>query len=109
MYRVSRYRPWLLIIALMIGGTALCALLAGRYAQQRALDDESQQVRRQLGLYAQTLQQRIDRFGTLPQVLALDPDLHQAVSHPLTAAERQRLNLKPVSYTHLTLPTILRV
>ncbi len=94
MYRVSRYRPWWLLIVLMLGGTALCALLAGRYAQQRALDDESLQVRRQLGLYAQTLQQRIDRFGTLPQVLALDPDLHQAVSHPLTAAERQRLNLK---------------
>lgn len=102
MYRVSRYRPWLLIIALMLGGTVLCALLAGRYAQQRALDDESLQVRRQLGLYAQTLQQRIDRFGTLPQVLALDPDLHQAVSHPLTAAERQRLNLKLAQANNVT-------
>jgi len=94
MYRVSRLRPWLLILLVMIGGTALSALVAGRFAQQRALEDENVQVRRQLGLYAQTLQQRIDRFGTLPQVLALDPDLRQALSRPLDAAGQQRLNLK---------------
>ncbi|WP_145479245.1 hybrid sensor histidine kinase/response regulator [Stenotrophomonas rhizophila] len=94
MYRAARYRPLLLTLLVMIGGTLLAALVAGRYAQQRALAAESSQVRRQLDLYAQTLQQRIDRFGTLPQVLALDPDLQQALRQPLDAAERQRLNLK---------------
>ncbi|MGY8561902.1 PAS-domain containing protein [Paracidovorax citrulli] len=94
MYRAARYRPLLLTLLVMIGGTLLAALVAGRYAQQRALATESTQVRRQLDLYAQTLQQRIDRFGTLPQVLALDPDLQQALRQPLDAAERQRLNLK---------------
>ncbi|WP_314101560.1 PAS-domain containing protein [uncultured Stenotrophomonas sp.] len=94
MYRAARYRPLLLTLLVMIGGTLLAALVAGRYAQQRALAAESTQVRRQLDLYAQTLQQRIDRFGTLPQVLALDPDLQQALRQPLDAAERQRLNLK---------------
>jgi histidine kinase len=93
-YRVSRYRPLLLTLLVMIGGTLLAALVAGRYAQQRALAAESAQVRRQLDLYAQTLQQRIDRFRTLPEVLALDPDLQQAVRQPLNDAERQRLNLK---------------
>lgn len=94
MYRVSRYRPLLLTLLVMIGGTLLAALVAGRYAQQRALDAESAQVRRQLDLYAQTLQQRIDRFGTLPQVMALDPDLRESLDRPLDDAERHRLNLK---------------
>lgn len=94
MYRVSRYRPLLLTLLVMVGGTLVAGLVAGGYAQQRALAAESAQVRRQLDLYAQTLQQRIDRFRTLPQLLALDPDLQQAVSHPLDDAERHRLNLK---------------
>jgi len=93
MYRVSRYRPFLLTLLVMVGGTLLAGLVAGRYAQQRALAAESTQVRRQLDLYAQTLQQRIDRFRTLPQLLALDPELLQAVSDPLDDAERHRLNL----------------
>ncbi|OEY99221.1 MULTISPECIES: PAS-domain containing protein [Stenotrophomonas] len=94
MYRVSRYRPLLLTLLVMVGGTLLAGLVAGRYAQQRALAAESTQVRRQLDLYAQTLQQRIDRFGTLPQVMALDPDLQQALRQPLDDAERHRFNLK---------------
>ncbi|WP_315386734.1 PAS-domain containing protein [uncultured Stenotrophomonas sp.] len=94
MYRVSRYRPLLLTLLVMVGGTLLAGLVAGRYAQERALAAESTQVRRQLDLYAQTLQQRIDRFGTLPQVMALDPDLQQALRQPLDDAARQRLNLK---------------
>ncbi|WP_102945107.1 PAS-domain containing protein [Stenotrophomonas sp. VV52] len=94
MYRVSRYRPLLLTLLVMVGGTLLAGLVAGRYAQQRALAAESTQVRRQLDLYAQSLQQRIDRFGTLPQVMALDPDLQQALRQPLDDAERHRLNLK---------------
>ena len=94
MYRASRYRPLLLTLLIMVGGTLLSGLVAGRYAQQRALAEESTQVRRQLDLYAQTLQQRIDRFRTLPQLLALDPELLQAVSNPLDDTERHRLNLK---------------
>ena len=52
MYRVSRYRPLLLTLLVMVGGTLLAGLVAGRYAQQRALAAESTQVRRQLDLYA---------------------------------------------------------
>lgn len=94
MYTTSRRRALLLTVLVMVGGTLISALVAGRYAQQRALAAESAQVQRQLGLYAQTLQQRIDRFGTLPQVLALDPDLRASLSRPLDAAEVKRLNLK---------------
>ncbi|KAG1359874.1 hypothetical protein G6F61_014467 [Rhizopus arrhizus] len=78
----------------MVGGTVLCAVAAGHYAWRRALGEESSQVQRQLQLYGQGLQQRIDRFGTLPQVLALDPDLLHALRVAPSPAERQRLNLK---------------
>ncbi|MGE6334206.1 hybrid sensor histidine kinase/response regulator [Stenotrophomonas sp. NPDC077659] len=94
MYWFSRHRMLLLTIAVMAGGTVLCAISAGHYAWRRALATESNQVQRQLQLYGQGLQQRIDRFGTLPQVMALDPDLQQALRAPLTPAERQRVNLK---------------
>ncbi len=94
MYWLSRHRMLLLTIAVMVGGTVLSAVAAGHYAWRRALGDESSQVQRQLQLYGQGLQQRIDRFGTLPQVLALDPDLLHALRVPPSPAERQRLNLK---------------
>lgn len=94
MYWLGRHRPLLLTLLLMIGGTVLCAAAAGHYAWRRALAAESAQVQRQLALYGQGLQQRIDRFGTLPQVLALDPDLHRALLQAPDRATRQRLNLK---------------
>ncbi len=94
MYRLRRLRPLLLTIAMMVGGTVLCAVAVGHYAGNRALAGESAQVLRQLQLYGQGLQQRIDRFGTLPQVMALDPDLLAALQTPPDAVGRQRLNLK---------------
>jgi len=82
MYWLSRHRMLLLTIAVLVGGTVLCAIAAGHFAWRRALAAESNQVQRQLQLYGQGLQQRIDRFGTLPQVMALDPDLLQALRAP---------------------------
>ncbi|WP_447945544.1 hybrid sensor histidine kinase/response regulator [Stenotrophomonas indicatrix] len=94
MYWLSRHRLQLLTVLVMVAGTVLCAAAAGHYAWRRALGTESAQVQRQLQLYGQGLQQRIDRFGTLPQVMALDPDLLHALQVPPPPAERQRLNLK---------------
>ncbi len=94
MYWLSRHRLQLLTVLAMVAGTVLCAVAAGHYAWRRALGTESAQVLRQLQLYGQGLQQRIDRFGTLPQVMALDPDLLHALQVPPSPAERQRLNLK---------------
>ncbi|RGE42979.1 response regulator [Comamonas testosteroni] len=75
-------------------GTALSMLLASQIALHASLQDEGTSVQRQLGLYAQALQQRIDRYRTLPEVLALDAQLKDALSHPLSTAEVDRLNLK---------------
>ena len=94
MYLARRRRRLLLILLLIVGGMLAAMALAGRYAERRALAEESASVRQQLALYAQALQQRIDRYRTLPEVLALDPELRQAVSRPLRADDVVRLNQK---------------
>ena len=67
---------------------------ASRVALQTSLHDESESVQRQLTLYAQAMVQRVDRYRTLPEVLALDAELKSALSHPLSATEVDRLNHK---------------
>ncbi|WP_043091431.1 cache domain-containing protein, partial [Xanthomonas sp. SHU 166] len=89
-----RHRRLILLLVVIVGGMVLAMLSAKHVAEQRALRAESVQLRQQLELYAQTLQQRIDRYRTLPQVLALDPELRDALTHPLDAATQQQLNLK---------------
>ncbi len=89
-----RHRPTLLALLLVVGGMLLSMAAAYWFAESRALRGEQTQVQRQLALYAQTLQQRIDRYRTLPQVLALDPELRTALSAPLDPAQRDALNLK---------------
>uniref|UniRef100_UPI0021492518 cache domain-containing protein n=1 Tax=Tahibacter caeni TaxID=1453545 RepID=UPI0021492518 len=88
-----RYRSAALLLVLA-GGMALAMSAAWRIAGSGSLRAEQAQVRRQLDLYAQALQQRIDRYRTLPQVLALDPELLAAVSSPLDPARREALNLR---------------
>lgn len=94
MYPASRYRHVALLLLAVLGGMVLAMLSAGYFAEQRALRAESRQLRQQLELYAQTLRQRIDRYRALPQLLALDPELRQALTRPLDPAAHQRLNLK---------------
>ncbi|KAF1018698.1 MAG: Aerobic respiration control sensor protein ArcB [Paracidovorax wautersii] len=89
------HRPhpfWTLVV--ILSSMALAMLAAAHFAQARALQVESDSIHRQLELYAQSLQQRIDRYRTLPQLLALDPELHEAVTRPLSAADVSRLNAK---------------
>nr|WP_240456902.1 hypothetical protein [Acidovorax sp. 1608163] len=83
---------WTLLI--LLAGTVGCMLVAGQWAWHRSLHDESDSVQRQLGLYGQTLAQRIDRYRTLPEVLALDAQLQSALQRPLRPAEVEQLNLK---------------
>lgn len=87
-----RHLYWTLLI--VTAGMLACMLLASQVARQRSLHGESQNVQRQLMLYAQALGQRIDRYRTLPEVLALDPELRAALTHALTPAEVDRLNRK---------------
>ena len=83
---------WTVLVVLAGMGAVHAAGRPDRAA--RALNEESQDVQRRLSLYAQALVQRIDRFRTLPEVLALDSELRTALAQPLTLAAVQALNHK---------------
>ncbi len=92
MLHARRHRQTLLVLLSILGGTVLAMALAYHWAGTRALHEETAQLDRQLDLHAQALQQRIDRYRTLPQVLAQDPDLRDALSAPVDDARRDALN-----------------
>lgn len=79
---MSLSRPLRLFLLLLplLGGLLLSMDWAGRQARQQALRAEGEQVRKQLDLYAGSLQTLIERFRSLPAVLALDPDLRAALA-----------------------------
>ncbi|WP_416400858.1 PAS-domain containing protein [Alicycliphilus denitrificans] len=83
-----------LTLLILLGGMAGSMFAAGQWAWRHSLREESDSVQRQLALYGQTLSQRIDRYRTLPEVLALDAQLQGALSHPLSPAQVERLNRK---------------
>src|SRR5581483_4956158 len=87
---VRRLRT-LLLAALAAAGIALAAWEAGQQAQQRALREQAEQSRRQLGLYADALQALIEHYRALP---ALDPELRAALQGSPDAARQQQLSLK---------------
>ncbi|WP_334178649.1 PAS-domain containing protein [Pseudoxanthomonas sp.] len=90
--RARRHRQILLVLLSILGGAALVMALAYHAAGTRAQRAETAQLERQLDLHAQALQQRIDRYRTLPQVLAQDPDLRAALLAPVDDARRNALN-----------------
>ncbi|TQM17043.1 PAS/PAC sensor hybrid histidine kinase [Pseudoxanthomonas sp. 3HH-4] len=92
MLRARRHRRILLVLLSILGGALLVMALAYHWAGARAQRAETAQLDRQLDLHAQALQQRIDRYRTLPQVLAQDPDLRDALAGPVDDARRNALN-----------------
>ena len=72
-------------VLVLFGGMAASMFAAGQWAWRHSLHAESDSVQRQLALYGQTLAQRIDRYRTLPEVLALDAQLQYALARPLAA------------------------
>ncbi|MCW2295079.1 two-component system C4-dicarboxylate transport sensor histidine kinase DctB [Pseudomonas sp. BIGb0408] len=83
-----------LLTALLLAGLCLSAYLAERQAERHRLADAGQQAQEQLAAYAGALQTLIDRYRALPAVLALDPELKEALQSPLTPMLQHRLNLK---------------
>lgn len=88
-----RYRSTLAWTALLIVAAATI-WAAGHLYEQRVRKQQEQQIDDQLQLRAQTLQGLIDRYRILPSLLALDPELGQAVSGPLDATTIGALNRK---------------
>ena len=81
---------WCIVMA----STAACSALAGHWMLHHSLQEENRLAQRQVHLYAQTLSQRIDRYRALPDVLALDAELHAALTQPQTSTDVQRINHK---------------
>ncbi|WP_298212602.1 ATP-binding protein [Acidovorax sp.] len=81
-------------VLILLAGMVGSMFVAGQWAWQRSLHEESDSVQRQLALYGQALAQRIDRYRTLPEVLALDAQLQGALRRPLSPAEVAQLNHK---------------
>lgn len=94
-----RRKFWTVLI--LLAGMAASMFAAGQWAWQHSLDEESDSVQRQLALYGQTLGQRIDRYRTLPEVLALDAQLYDALSRPRA---RRRWSSSTSSWSGPTAP-----
>ncbi|KPC27956.1 Sensor histidine kinase [Pseudomonas syringae pv. cilantro] len=89
-----RYWRLSLYVLLILAGAALSASLAMRQAQRHALSEDAVRGSGQLALYANTLHTLIERYRALPSVLALDPEIRAALSHPVTEDVQRALNLK---------------
>ncbi|MCS3466514.1 two-component system C4-dicarboxylate transport sensor histidine kinase DctB [Pseudomonas sp. JUb42] len=79
---------------LILAGALLAAGVAMQQARQQALVDDAAQAGLQLSLYANSLHTLIERYRALPAVLALDPELRDAVSAPINAEQQLALNQK---------------
>jgi len=89
--RQGRYRV-LLIVLLIALGLLLSIWLAGRYAEQRAWEQRSQEAQGQLQLYGQSLHTLVERFRSVPELLALDSDIKALLRTPDEGLLRKKLN-----------------
>lgn len=87
----NRHRV-VLIVLLIFVGLLLSLYWAGRLAEQRAWAERSQEARGQLNLYAQTIHTQVERFRSVPALLALDSDIRQLLENPGDRQLRSQLN-----------------
>ncbi|MCO7522618.1 MULTISPECIES: ATP-binding protein [unclassified Pseudomonas] len=83
-----------LIILLILVGTTLSAGWAMHQAKRQAMETDARRASQQLGLYANALHTLIERYRALPAVLALDPELIDALRGPVTEQVQDALNRK---------------
>jgi two-component system C4-dicarboxylate transport sensor histidine kinase DctB len=79
---------------LILTGAAIAATLAVRHAERAALEEDASRASQQLALYANSLHTLIERYRALPSVLALDPQLRDALKGPVSAVQQDELNRK---------------
>jgi two-component system C4-dicarboxylate transport sensor histidine kinase DctB len=89
----SRYRV-ALIVTLILFGLLLSIYAAGRLAEQRAWTERSEEAAGQLDLYAQAIHTQVQRFRSVPALLALDSDIQALLANPDDPALREPLNLR---------------
>ncbi len=79
---------------LILAGAVVAATLAVRHAERAALQEDANRANQQLALYANSLHTLIERYRTLPAVLALDPELRSALKGSVSATQQDALNRK---------------
>jgi two-component system C4-dicarboxylate transport sensor histidine kinase DctB len=89
----ARLRVTLTVLAILVG-LLLSVWLGGRYAEQRAWAERSVEARGQLQLYAQSIRTLVERFSSVPEVLALDSDIKSLLRAPQDRQLRHALNLR---------------
>jgi two-component system C4-dicarboxylate transport sensor histidine kinase DctB len=88
---LPRYRVALVVLLILLGLLA-SIWLAGRYAEQHAWQERSLEARGQLQLYAQSIHTLVERFRSVPEVLALDSDIKSLLRSPDDTLLRSTLN-----------------
>ena len=86
-----RYRVAFTVLAIL-AGLLLSVWLGGRHAEQRAWAERSVEARGQLQLYAQSIRTLVERFSSVPEVLALDSDIKSLLRAPQDRQLRHALN-----------------
>ena len=90
----SRALRMALYCLLILAGAALAGGWAMRQAERHALEESARRGPEQLSLYANSLHTLIERYRALPAVLALDAELVNALSNPVTPEVQAALNRK---------------
>ncbi|MBM3107732.1 sensor histidine kinase [Pseudomonas sp. P66] len=83
-----------LIIFFILAGMLLTAGWAMHHAKRQSMVEDAGRASQQLGLYATSLHTLIERYRALPAVLALDPELINALAGPVNAQVQDALNRK---------------
>ncbi|WAJ37594.1 ATP-binding protein [Pseudomonas sp. GOM7] len=89
----QRYRVPFIVLAILVG-LLLSVWLGGRYAERHTWAERSDEARGQLQLYAQSIRTLVERFSSVPEVLALDSDIRALLRTPHDRQLRQALNLR---------------
>nr|WP_084166382.1 ATP-binding protein [Stutzerimonas azotifigens] len=89
-----------LIAALIVAGLVLSMVWAGRIAERHAWVERGQEARGQLELYAQAIHTLVERFRSVPALLALDSDIRELLRSPDDGTLRQRLNERLEQQNH---------
>ncbi|HWD31977.1 MAG TPA: ATP-binding protein [Pseudomonas sp.] len=83
-----------LIVFFILAGTLFSAGWAMHHAKRQSMVEDASRASQQLGLYATSLHTLIERYRALPAVLALDPELINALSGPVNEQVQDALNRK---------------
>jgi len=96
-----------LIVALILIGLLLSMYWAGRLAEQRAWAERAQEAQGQLELYAQAIHTQVERFRSVPALLALDSDIQALLAEPGNRALRRQLNQRLEQQNHAAGSSVL--